>query len=95
MKVKVILAATLCALAVVPGARALTLDGALDAALKNNPALNMAREAAASQQYKKYGARVSRLGEVTVIGSLTRYNLERTLTPMVPPIKPPVSPMVM
>lgn len=89
MKVKIITITALCALAGVPGARALTLDGALDAALKNSPALNMAREAAVSQQYKKYGARVGRLGEVTAIGSLTRYNLERTLTPMVPPITKP------
>ncbi len=89
MKVKTIIISALCALAGATGARALTLDGALDAALKNSPAVNMAREAASAQQYRKYGARVSRLGEVTAIGNLTRYNLDRTLTPMVPPIKPP------
>ncbi len=89
MKGKIMIAAALGAFLNAGAARALTLDGALDAALKNSPALNMAREAADSQRYKKYGARVSRLGEVTAIGTLTRYNLERTLTPMVPPIKPP------
>ncbi len=89
MKVKTPIAAALLALAGATGARALTLDGALDAALKNSPALNMARDAAVAQRYRKYGARVSRLGEVTAIGNLTRYNLDRTLTPMVPPIKPP------
>jgi len=89
MKVKILIGTVLWAGLGAGGAGALTLDGALDAALKNSPALNMARDAAVSRQYGKYGARVSRLGEVTAIGSLTRYNLPRTLTPMVPPIAPP------
>jgi outer membrane protein TolC len=68
---------------------ALTLNEAIELAVKNSPFINMADEGMASKQYQKYGVQISRFGEVTAVGNYTHYNLERTLTPMVPPIKPP------
>lgn len=89
MILKIIIVVLLFSLYDVSTVRALTLDDAVNAALKNNPTISVAHDLKSSQKYKKYSAYVSRIGEVAFIGNITRYNLERTLTPMVPPISPP------
>jgi len=68
---------------------ALTLNESIELAIKNSPAINMADEGMVSKEYQKYGAKISKLGEITAIGNSMHYNYDRTLTPMVPPIKPP------
>ncbi len=88
MKARIIITA-LCAIFILNIANALNLDEALDLALKNNTSLKMAQNTELARKYNKYQANISRLGEVSAIGNITHYNLERTLTPMVPPITPP------
>lgn len=88
MKVRILIA-TLFAIFIVNTANALNLDEALDLALKNNTSIKMAQNTELARKYNKYQANISRLGEVSAIGNITHYNLERTLTPMVPPITPP------
>lgn len=68
---------------------ALTLDEAVNLAIKNNTSLKIAQNTEAARRYNEYQAKVSRLGELEAIGNITHYNFERTLTPMVPPITPP------
>ncbi len=67
---------------------ALTLNEAIDTALKKSPSIIVEHEKVRQALEEKRVERAGNLGSVNVVGSYTTYSIPRTLTPIVPPIAP-------
>ncbi len=66
------------------------LDEAISTALERSPVLKIQKLAHESSKEKRRGQRASMYGKFSAVGSYTKYNLPRTLAPIVPPITPDV-----
>ncbi len=67
---------------------AITLDEAIDTALRKSPSILAEHEKVKQAAEEKRINRAKNFGSIDVVGSYTRYNIPRTLTPIVPPITP-------
>jgi len=67
---------------------AITLDEAVDTALKKSPLLHIEREKIELSSEEKRAKKAKNFGALNVAASYTTYNLPRTLAPIVPPITP-------
>ncbi len=68
--------------------QALTLDEAIELGLKNSPDFLMQQNKILLAQEAKNLKNASNYGKVALKGSYTRYNIPRTLSPIVPPLQP-------
>ncbi len=66
--------------------QALTLHDAIQIGLKNNPDILIKQNNILLSQELKNLKKATNLGKVSLRGSFTKYNIPRTLTPIVPPI---------
>ncbi|WP_457567210.1 TolC family protein [Desulfurobacterium sp.] len=71
-------------------ASALTMEEAVKTALKNNPDLLISKTKVLTAEMNAKSKKRGNYGKFILKGSYTRYNLPRTLTPIVPPIVGPV-----
>ena len=69
---------------------AMTLDEAVETGLKNSPDFLMQKNRALLAKEATKLKKASNYGKIALTASLTRYNIPRTLTPIVPPIEPGV-----
>lgn len=65
---------------------ALSMDEAIEIGLKNNPDYLMAQNKVLLSDEAKKAKQAINYGKASLVGSYTRYNIPRTLTPIVPPI---------
>ncbi len=67
---------------------ALTLEEAIEIALKKSPLYQIQKEKVTQAEFEKKSKKSKNLGKISFVGSYTHYNIPRTLTPIVPPITP-------
>ncbi|WP_187647568.1 TolC family protein [Nitrosophilus labii] len=65
---------------------ALTLEEAIDTALKKSPLYQIQKEKILEAEEDKLSKKSKNFGKITLVGSYTQYNIPRTLAPIVPPI---------
>jgi len=70
---------------------AMTLEEAIDTALKKSPVLAIERERHLDAKEQKRLRRSTAMGRIDLVAGYTKYNLPRTLAPIVPPISPDVT----
>ncbi len=71
--------------------QAISLEDAVKLGLKNNPDFLMQQNRVLLSKEAKNLKKASNYGNVALRGSYTRYNIPRTLTPIVPPIAPDIT----
>ncbi len=64
----------------------MTLNQAVDTALNRSPAYLMKKESVKEAREQKRSKKGRSYGHIDLVGSYTRYNIPRTLAPIVPPI---------
>jgi outer membrane protein TolC len=69
---------------------AMTLNEAIDTALKKSPLILIEKEKINQSIEEKRVKKAKNLGSINVVGSYTTYNIPRTLAPIVPPISPDI-----
>jgi len=67
---------------------AITLNEAIDTALKKSPLILIEKEKINQSIQQMRVKKAKNLGSINVVGSYTTYNIPRTLAPIVPPISP-------
>lgn len=65
-------------------AKAESLNSIIDYALKHSPVVRSSIADIKAAQYKRKSAQASKFGEIDLVGSVTHYNIERTLAPLPP-----------
>ena len=70
--------------------QAITLSDAIETGLKNNPDFLIQQNKILLSNEVKNLKKASNFGKVSLRGSYTKYNIPRTLTPIVPPITPDI-----
>ena len=70
---------------------AVTLEEALSIAMERSPLLEAKRLSVESAKERRSATKAELYGQLELVGSYTKYNLPRTLTPIVPPISPDVA----
>ncbi len=70
---------------------ALTLDEAIQTALKKSPLLHIQKNRALQAREEKEAKKAKTYGKVVATASYTHYNIPRTLAPIVPPISPNIT----
>ncbi len=74
-----------------PSVNALTLQEAVDKALKQSPSVLIRKEKKRLRKEEKRETIGKSLGKIDAVGSYTKYNLPRTLSPITPPITPDIT----
>jgi len=69
---------------------AMTLNEAIDTALKKSPLILIEKEKINQSIQQMRVKKAKNLGSINVVGSYTTYNIPRTLAPIVPPISPDI-----
>ncbi|MGA1847175.1 TolC family protein [Deferribacter abyssi] len=80
----------LCTVVEIAPLHAITLNEAIEIALKNNPEFLIQKQKLLEAKEEKRAKKAINYGKIIALGSYTRYNIPRTLAPIVPPISPDV-----
>ncbi|WP_200762275.1 TolC family protein [Nitrosophilus alvini] len=80
----------ICVSVITVNINAITLDEAIETALKKSPEILIQKQKLLEAHQEKRVKKAQNFGKINAVGSYTRYNIPRTLTPIVPPITPDV-----
>ncbi len=71
--------------------REITLEEAINIALRSSPALLMEQQQIQESREDKKASKAASFGTISLMGSYTHYNIPHTLAPITPPISPTIT----